>query len=405
VGFTYGRSLAVMRNRLLVAVVVLILCGAATVAVAGGNGDPESSPDVRSTAEAEREPAPPRPPVDAPPPAAVPDVVMVRRAQGIPERWAGRARSVRGVQRVVRVRRGQALLRRTADGAAVSTVRAGYAIPVDTLVASPRAYASTLPSDVSGSVAHLGPREAVLSRTGARLRRAGRGAKLTLAGGTRLRVRAVVDDAHLNGAEMLVARSAPGVETRAAHMLVRLARPEAERSLKRVFRGERVRIVGRGGQLGTTRGRIVRPAELKERFGEVAVRLPYGGDWVRLDPAWVRRNIVAATVPILGTVSCNRRIVPDLRAAMRDVQRRHLDRVVDRGDYGGCYAPRRIPTSGSLSLHALGLAIDLNASTNGQYREGDQDPRLVRIMERHGFTWGGRWPTAPDPMHSEWQGS
>jgi hypothetical protein len=25
-------------------------------------------------------------------------------------------------------------------------------------------------------------------------------------------------------------------------------------------------------------------------------------------------------------------------------------------------------------------------------------------MERHGFTWGGRWPTAPDPMHFEWQG-
>jgi D-alanyl-D-alanine carboxypeptidase len=22
-------------------------------------------------------------------------------------------------------------------------------------------------------------------------------------------------------------------------------------------------------------------------------------------------------------------------------------------------------------------------------------------MERHGFTWGGRWPTRPDPMHFE----
>ena len=83
---------------------------------------------------------------------------------------------------------------------------------------------------------------------------------------------------------------------------------------------------------------------------------------------------------------------------------RGLGRLVDRGDYAGCYAPRRIPTSGSLSLHALGLAVDLNASTNGQYSRGDQDPRLVRIMERHGFTWGGRWPTAPDPMHFEWQG-
>ena len=34
-----------------------------------------------------------------------------------------------------------------------------------------------------------------------------------------------------------------------------------------------------------------------------------------------------------------------------------------------------------------------------------QDPRLVRVMEKHGFTWGGRWPTRPDPMHFELRGS
>jgi hypothetical protein len=302
------------------------------------------------------------------------------------------------------VKRGQALLRRTVDGRVVQSVRSGYAIPVDTLVARPRTYASMLPADIRGAVARLGPREAVLSRSGARLRRAGRGARLTLAGGTTLRVAAVVDDAALNGAEMLVARSAPGIETRAAHMLVRLGTPASERFLRREFRGERVRIVRRGGQPGLGRGRIARPAELKERFGEVAVRLPYGGDWVRLDPAWVKRNIVAARVPILGTVTCNRKMIGDLRAAMRDLERRRLSRLVDRGDYAGCYAARRIPSSGSLSLHGYGLAVDLNASRNGQYRDGDQDPRLVRAMEAHGFTWGGRWPTAPDPMHFEWQG-
>jgi hypothetical protein len=26
-------------------------------------------------------------------------------------------------------------------------------------------------------------------------------------------------------------------------------------------------------------------------------------------------------------------------------------------------------------------------------------------MERAGFAWGGRWPTAPDPMHFELQGN
>ena len=311
---------------------------------------------------------------------------------------------MRGVARVVRVRRGQALLRSTADGRTVARVRTGYAIPIDTLVASPRAYASMLPTDVRGAVESIGAGEAVLSRSGAALRRVGRGAELSLASGGRLRIAAVVDDVDLNGAEMLVARRGAGVETRAAHMLVRLRVPGALGALRREFRGERVRVVARGRPAGTPRGSIVTPAELKQRFGEVAVRLPYGRDWVRLDPAWVRRNIVSTRVPILGRVTCNRRMIPRLRRALREVQRRGIDRLIDRGDYAGCYAPRRIPTSGSLSLHALGLAVDFNASRNGQFTEGDQDPRLVRIMERHGFTWGGRWPTAPDPMHFEWQG-
>ena len=393
-----------MRNRVLGALLGLFLCGAFVLAVAGAGDEPESPDDVRSAAFKERTPGPRRPPLTAPAPSRVPDVVMVRRAQGIPAAWTRRAARARGVVLVVRVRRGQALLRRAVDGQVVQSVRSGYAIPVDTLVADPRRYASMLPADVRGDVARLSAGDAVLSRSGARLRRVGRGGRLELAGGTTLRVAAVVDDASLNGAEMLVARSGSGVETRAAHMLVRLARPSAERSVKRAFRGQRVRVVRRGGPPGTGRGRIARPAELKERFGEVAVKLPYGGDWVRLDPAWLRKNIVSARVPLLGSVTCNRRIVRDLRAAMRAVQRRGLGRLVDRGDYAGCYAPRRIPSSGSLSLHAYGLAVDLNASTNGQYRDGDQDPRLVRIMERHGFTWGGRWPTAPDPMHFEWQG-
>jgi hypothetical protein len=221
-----------------------------------------------------------------------------------------------------------------------------------------------------------------------------------------VRVAAVVDDVHLNGAELLVGRRAGGaVDTRAAHLLVRLASPAVERPLKRAFAGERVRVVVRGAPASSGGGAaIALPVELKVRFGEVAVGVPYAADWVRLDPAWVRANIVSRRVPILGSVTCNRRMLPALSAALGELRRRGLARLVDRGDYAGCYAPRRIPSTGSLSLHALGLAVDLNASVNAQYGRSNQDPRLVRIMERHGFTWGGRWPTAPDPMHFEFQG-
>ena len=93
-----------------------------------------------------------------------------------------------------------------------------------------------------------------------------------------------------------------------------------------------------------------------------------------------------------------------LRRAMLRLARRGLARLVDRGDYAGCYAPRRIPASGTLSLHAWGLAVDLNASRNPQGSPPDQDPRLVRVMERAGLWWGGRWPTVPDGMHFEYHG-
>ncbi len=152
------------------------------------------------------------------------------------------------------------------------------------------------------------------------------------------------------------------------------------------------------------RGVIARPVELKARFGEFAVRLPFGADFFTPDPAWVARNIRSATVPILGRVTCHRKMIPALRRALADVRRRGLAHLVDPGDYAGCYAPRRIPTSGTLSLHAWGLAVDLNASRNPQGSPPHQDLRLVHVMERHGFSWGGRWPTVPDGMHFEYHG-
>jgi hypothetical protein len=169
-------------------------------------------------------------------------------------------------------------------------------------------------------------------------------------------------------------------------------------------RGAAARILADGpfpaaGPIGPAR-----PAGLKVRFGEPAVGLPYGSDWIRVDPAFVRRHIVSRRVPILGTVSCHRKLFAHLRAALGELSRRGLARLVDRSDYAGCYAPRRIQPRGQLSLHAWGLAVDLNASANPFRGRSRQDPRLVRIMERHGFTWGGRWPTRPDPMHFELRG-
>jgi hypothetical protein len=190
--------------------------------------------------------------------------------------------------------------------------------------------------------------------------------------------------------------------SRAAQLVVATTGPER---VGRLLRGDRRTRVRR---LSPTEGRsrrlIARPAEIKSRFGEFAVRLPYGGDWIGVEPRWLRRNVVARRVPILGRVTCHRRLMAPLRRALGELERRGLSRLVGRHDYAGCYAPRRIPGSGSLSLHTWGLAIDLNAAANPPLGASRQDPRLVRAMERAGFTWGGHWPTVRDPMHFELQG-
>jgi D-alanyl-D-alanine carboxypeptidase len=326
-------------------------------------------------------------------------VVLIRRRGGVPASWARRLRRADGVAAVARMGRTQALLSRSTrkGGATVDAAPSGYAFPLDVLVVRPSAYAAVLPG-AAPALRDLWPRRALLSRTSAQLRRLGSGDRLRLAGGRRLRVAGVVDDELVRTAELVLRPSDAG-PSRTSQLLVATTAPG--RIARMLPADEETRVRRVESSAGSSPVLVARPAELKARFGEFAVRLPYGGDWIDIEPGWLRRNVVARRVPILGTVSCHRRFIRPLRRALGVLERRGLSRLVDPGDYAGCYAPRRIPSSGSLSLHAWGLAIDLNASANPPLGASHQDPRLVRAMERAGFTWGGRWPTAPDPMHFE----
>ncbi len=379
-----------MRTSLVLALAALMV-GAAVVASAALRDDGEPVVDLTA-------PAPVQPPV-----------VMVRSGRSVAPAWVGRARKVAGVSDVLFVRRGQALLRvaRGAEGRSVQRVRRGYAIPIDTLVADTASYAPMLPRVPRATVSRLRPGEAVLSQTAALVRGVDAGAVLGFAGGVRVRVAGIVEDGALNGAEMLVGRPFRGMHLRAGLLLVRVSGAGVQTLLHDEFSGDPDygQAIWRGHPYGTERAPIVQPGELKQRFGEFAVKLPFGRDWVRLDPAWVRRNIVRARVPILGRIRCHHDMVPRLRRAFGELERRGLARAVDRRDFAGCYAPRRIPTTGALSLHARGMAVDLNAARNPEGAKSRQDPRLVAAMERQGLTWGGAWPTVPDAMHFEMQGA
>lgn len=118
------------------------------------------------------------------------------------------------------------------------------------------------------------------------------------------------------------------------------------------------------------------------------------------DAAWVRTHIETATVPVLGTVTCHRIMLRQLRGALAEVEARGLASSLHT--YNGCYVPRFIEHNpgGSISLHTWGIAIDLDAASNYRGIRGTMDPRVVEIFKRWGFRWGGDW-SYTDPMHFE----
>ncbi len=125
-----------------------------------------------------------------------------------------------------------------------------------------------------------------------------------------------------------------------------------------------------------------------------------GGGRIAPDSSWVASHIATGTVPILGQVTCNRLIFPQLRAALQEVVDRGLADQIHPGEYAGCYYPRFIAGSTQLSNHSFGLALDLNVPGNQRGTVGEMNRDVVQIFESWGFTWGGHWRYT-DPMHFE----
>lgn len=126
----------------------------------------------------------------------------------------------------------------------------------------------------------------------------------------------------------------------------------------------------------------------------------YRVDGGRVIPAasWVAANIRTEEVPILGRVTCHKVMLTQLRAALTEVVERGLaDKVYQTA---GCYYPRFIAGTHSLSNHAFGMAIDINSAENGRGTVGQMDRQVVSIFKKWGFGWGGDWNWT-DPMHFE----
>lgn len=125
-----------------------------------------------------------------------------------------------------------------------------------------------------------------------------------------------------------------------------------------------------------------------------------GGGRIAPDPSWVAANIATEPVPILGDVTCHVALFPQLRAALEEVVSRGLADEINADEYAGCYYPRFIAGSTSLSNHSFGLALDFNVPGNQRGTVGEMDRDVVAIFKKWGFAWGGDW-SYTDPMHFE----
>lgn len=128
----------------------------------------------------------------------------------------------------------------------------------------------------------------------------------------------------------------------------------------------------------------------------------FGDGMISIDPSWVRRWIVRVQLPILGEAHCHRIMVPQLVAALEEIRRKGLGNLLHPEQFAGCWMPRHIDWDPRkpISMHAWGLAVDVNSHDNWIGRRPQLDMRIVEVFERWGFAWGGRW-ARPDGMHFE----
>lgn len=67
--------------------------------------------------------------------------------------------------------------------------------------------------------------------------------------------------------------------------------------------------------------------------------------------------------------------------------------------WDGCFNIRKKRGLVSLSLHSWGVAVDVNAFSNGLGKKPTLSAKFVKCFTDAGFEWGGYWKTRPDGMH------
>lgn len=95
-------------------------------------------------------------------------------------------------------------------------------------------------------------------------------------------------------------------------------------------------------------------------------------------------------------IYCNKDMVMPLSIAFGNLINRGF--VAELKTWDGCFNIRKIRGANAMSLHSWGIAVDVNAFSNGLGKEPTLSPGFVKCFTDAGFDWGGIWKRK-DGMH------
>jgi hypothetical protein len=153
------------------------------------------------------------------------------------------------------------------------------------------------------------------------------------------------------------------------------------------------------------------PKNIKElynfagKFNYVDLDEPKG--FVKIIGEWKKYNIVPVTLPITNhkknkkwTIECHKTIESHIFNLFSEYVAKGYENNYPITQLG-CWVPRHkmSNTEKSLSIHAWGLAIDINWLYNKVNTGGNMPHYVVTLFKQYGFNWGGLWTRPRDPMH------
>jgi hypothetical protein len=289
-----------------------------------------------------------------------------------------------------------------ANGDGVDQPVPPWMVPMDVTGVDPT-FATFIPEPERQLVQNLRPGEGILSESEANLRGLGTGATLLFRGGVQIHIVGTLPDALMGAYELLVPRET-GQQIGVTHERYVLfhVRPNASITTAELitlfaallpvatsYPAVEVRAPGTSAYLRAN-DRVISPLFLKEQFSEFTAHPDTSAPGhIVIDPRWVQDHIQSATVPVLGSITCNADVLPLLKRAIHGIIADGAASSIT--DVGACFDPVAAPNdpSGPLTPAAWGASIQLDPSSNAPGERPTMPKAIVQQMYKVGFGWAG----------------